>query len=638
MLFRQHERTARQSTLRLLALFALVLVGLLLAVNGVLALIYLVTFPFARGFPIYFWQTNCALVLLFVLGGCWVETSRLRAGGAHVARQAGGREAQVSAGGEMGQLERRFANVVQEMSLASGHHGVPAAWVLPKDDAINAFAAGWDEDDAVVAVTRGALERLTRADLQGVVAHEFSHLVHGDARLNMRLIGLVWGLQMIWGLGLSLASPDENGRRGFGTLFGFGLMAVGSLGWAAGRLLQAAVSRQREFLADASAVKYTRLVDGLGGALRKIADQQMQGRATLQSAYITSMTHLLLSSRGASGGWSALWHTHPPLAERLRRLYGHEELPLDAPVLSVDPGEAEPLMRLAPALPADSARAPNAAMHVAAAGDAVPEAHRYDAMQLPASFDDKARERDALARSEHWHGPGEWQAAMLALALPAALDAPQRDAAWQRASAGLNVASAVQTEVAALGPAARRHVFAALAKRAHSAVPAQRRVLRRALLQRWRALPQTPATQWRALAIVLLMGDERRLSARGVQAASLQREAAAAHAATRLLARALGATPDAAQAWYNAATRALIEAGAPAPRGPAAGLAPATRLDPLQLALRVRRIGPMQRPLLVWAWLHALQASGLDDHAAAEEALHQACLVLDVPVPERLAT
>jgi Zn-dependent protease with chaperone function len=647
MRFRQHERTARQSTLRLLALFALVLVGLLLAVNTVLALIYWITFPFARGFPIYFFETNCALVLLFVLGGCWVESVRLRGGGAHVARLAGGREAQVSGGGELAQLERRFANVVQEMSLASGHAGgPPAAWVLPKDDAINAFAAGWDGEDAVVAVTRGALERLTRAELQGVVAHEFSHLVHGDTRLNMRLIGLVWGLQMIWGLGVSLSEPGEDGRRGFGTLFGVGLMAVGSLGWAAGRLLQAAVSRQREFLADASAVKYTRLVDGLGGALRKIADQQMQGRAALQSAYVSSLTHLLLSSRGASGAWRAMWHTHPPLAERLRRLYGRDVLPVAAPVLDVDPGDAEPLMALAARVPATppargTAHKPTH-LHTEpdSAGDDIPDAHRHDAMQLPSSFDAGAREQEALARIEHWHGPGEWQAAMLALALETMgdveQDADSLQAAWVNATRDLAVAAAVQNEIRALGPNTRRQVFAILIRRANDATPAHRRVLRKALMQRWSALPASPATQWRMLAIALLLGDARRARSRGALRRSLEQQAGAAHAATLLLARALGALPDAAQSWQNAAARALVKAGAAAARGPAAGLAPSTSTRSLQLALRVRRIGPMQRPQLVRAWFRGVERSRLADHAGTGDALHLACLVLDVPPPESL--
>jgi len=628
MLFRQHAQTARQSTLRLLGLFALAVVGLLVAVNAVLALIYAVTFPFLRGFPAYFFETNTALVLLFVLGGCWIESMRLRGGGAHVARLAGGREAQVSAGGDMGLLERRFANVVQEMAIASGHVVVPAAWVLPKDDAINAFAAGWGGEDAVVAVTRGALERLTRAELQGVVAHEFSHLVHGDTRLNMRLVGLVWGLQMIWGLGLSMWEPDDAGRRGFGALFGLGLMAVGALGWAAGRLLQAAVSRQREFLADASAVKYTRLVDGLGGALRKIADQQLQGRAGLQSAHTSSLAHLLLAHRGAAGGWRALWHTHPPLAERLRRLYGHEVLPVTADVVSIEGDEGEALMRIAPALPLDAA--PRAA-------DASPDAHRHDALQVPASFDAQAREHEALDRIGRWHGPGEWQAAMLALALER--DAPElegRWAAWHAASADLSVAASVRREIEALGAAARRQVFTLLMLRARSMSRAQRRQLWRALMQRWTQLPPADTARWRALALGLLLG-ERWPPSQTAGVASLAQHAAAAHAATSQLAQALGAAPDARRAWLNAAARLLAEFGAFAPRGPSAGLAPATPLhNDLQLALRARRVAPMQRPLLLRAWLLAAEQSGLAAHEGTGDALHLACLVLDLPMPESL--
>ena len=629
MRFRQHERTAQQSTLRLLILFGLVLVGLLLAVNVVLALIFWLTIPYARGYPTLFFETNCALVLLFVLGGCWVETVRLREGGAHVARMAGGREAQLSAGGELGLLERRFANTVQEMAIAAGHSGVPAAWVLPKDDAINAFAAGWDERDALIAVTRGALERLTRAELQGVVAHEFSHLVHGDTRLNMRLIGLVWGLQMIWGLGVSLWEPDSEGRRGPGTLFGLGLMAVGSLGWAAGRLLQAAVSRQREFLADASAVKYTRVVDGLGGALRKIADQQMHNRGALQSSNTSSLAHLLLSNRGASGGWRALWHTHPPLAERLHRLYGHEVLPLAAQVLAVDMDAVEPVMQLAPALPVYAE---------ANQANARPEAERHDALQNPASFDAAAREQEALARIDRWHGPGEWQAAMLALALD--FDATNREpawAAWHAATADLSVATAVHAEVEALGATARRQVFALLTQRALAATTAQRHRLRLALMQRWRTLPPTPARQWRALALALLLGARVRAASTRLVHSGLAEHAVAAHAATHLLAQTFGASPEACRNWHHAATLALIEMEVATPRGPAAGLAPATPWCTFYLALRLRRVSPMQRPLLMRAWLIAAEQGSLLAHAGCGDALHVACLLLDVPVPEALA-
>ena len=635
MRFRQHQQAATQSTLRLLGLFGAVLIGLMLAVNAVLALIYHVTFPFAHGYPAYFFETNTALVLLFVLGGCWIETLRLREGGVHVARLAGGREAQISGGGELAALERRFANVVQEMAIASGHSGgqagTPAAWVLPKDDAINAFAAGWGGDDAVVAVTRGALERLTRAELQGVVAHEFSHLVHGDTRLNMRLVGLVWGLQMVWGLGCSLWAPSEEGRRGPGALFGLGLMAVGALGWAAGRLLQAAVSRQREFLADASAVKYTRIVDGLGGALRKIADQQARHVAALSSSHAASLAHLLLAHRSAAAGWRALWHTHPPLAERLRRLYGHEVLPLAAEMQPPpDDDENAMLMRMAPALPPGAGAAGGMT-------DATPEAHRHDALQVPTSFGAAAREADALARIERWHGPGEWQAAMLALAVEAeAPGAAGRWAAWRDATADLGVAAAVGREIETLGAPARRRAFELLLQRARAAPPPQRRRARRELLRRWPAELRSPAGQWRALAIGLMLRPSQPHGSSAVAAGSLARQTAAAHAATWLFATTLRVADDVCQAWRHAAAAALAEMGASAPRGPAAGLAPATPVRPWLLALRVRHLAPMQRPLLVRAWLLATEQGGLAGDADAGDALHLACLTLDVPVPQAL--
>ena len=651
MRFRQHERTARHSTLRLMLLFGLVVLGLLGAVNGVLALIYKLLVPFASGYPTLFFETNSALVLLFVLGGCWVETMRLREGGAHVARMAGGREAQLSAGGALGALERRFANTVQEMAIAAGHatapdgqrRAAPAVWVLPKDDAINAFAAGWGADDAVIAVTRGSLERLTRAELQGVVAHEFSHLVHGDTRLNMRLVGLVWGLQMVWGLGVSLWEPDDLGRRNVGAPFGLGLMAVGSLGWAAGRLLQAAVSRQREFLADASAVKYTRAVDGLGGALRKIAEQQMHGRAALASAHTASLAHLLLAHRGAAGGWRALWHTHPPLAERLRRLYGREVLPLAAPVLAVDANDAEPLMASVALVP--SPPSPPSHAHAASAtstADALSEAERHDALQNPASFDALAREQEALARVERWHGPGEWQAAMLALAIPPPT-LPAGDgaasasswAAWQAATADIAVAAGVRQEIEALGPAARRRVFELLVQRACSAPHSLRRALHRSLRRRWQRLPAAPSLQWRALALALL------LSRPAVRRSAAPKEPlpgrpAAAHAATLLLSQCLGASAPRAQAWRTAAAATLAGYGAAAPRGPGLGLAPATQPQPLRSALRLRQLSAMQRPLLLRAWLLASASSGLSDHAGTADALHLACLLLELPVPQAL--
>ncbi|HSM21942.1 MAG TPA: M48 family metalloprotease, partial [Rubrivivax sp.] len=496
MRFRRHQEAAAAASTRLLLLFVAVVLATVVAVNALLYLAWLVTVPMASRLPALFFETNTALVLLFVLGGSWVESLALREGGAHVARLAGARPAQTAGHADVQRLERRFVNVVQEMALAAGTRP-PAAWVLARDDAINAFAAGWAADDAVIAVTRGALERLTRAELQGVVAHELSHLVHEDTRLNMRLIGLVWGLQMVHGFGRTLAASDEQGRRGPGVLFGLALIVVGWVGWLAGRVLQASVSRQREFLADASAVKYTRLVDGIGGALRKIAGENPPGRPARHPA---SLSHLWLAapSAPAVAAWRQWLATHPPLAERLRRLYGRPVPALAAEVLAAVDDEPMPpadaaapvaaaLSGFAPRLPpaarmargsaaaarmgttADAAspiprdtttadpvgpataRTARARQHAAAHTPGPSEASRFDATQHPDRSSAAEREAEALQRIGHWHSRGERHTALLALLIVDEGAAPWP--AWRAATAAWPAAEAVRTEVQALGPA-----------------------------------------------------------------------------------------------------------------------------------------------------------------------------------------
>ncbi len=648
MKFRRHQEAARQSTTHLLVLFVLVVIGLVLAVNLVLAAIYWLTVPFARGLPNFFIETNSGLVLLFVLGGCWVESMRLHRGGPHVAELAGARPVHTGGHDEASRRERRFANVVQEMALASGQRPPPQAWVLPRDDAINAFAAGWTAEDSVVAVTRGALERLTRAELQGVVAHEFSHIVHGDTRLNMRLVGLVWGLQMIWGLGVSLWSADEQGRRHAGALFGLGLMAVGSLGWLAGRLLQAAVSRQREFLADASAVKYSRHVDGLGGALCKIADQQARRIRGLASAHAASLAHLLLSGDAQPArSWRHWLATHPTLSERLTRLYGHalpdDELLLAADVVPLDAAEPDeapalPLSRMARVQSGDAGGLE--ADHRAAPREKPedPEAHRHDAMQVPAFHDAGAREREALERIARWHGPGEWQAGMLALFIAGDTSAgvAGRWRAWEAAIADLSVGAAVKAEIDALGTRQRRRVFDQLLERGAAAPPATRRRLWRAWAKRWREMEgpsrHAPPRTWRALAIRHGLGVPHAGPARG----TLVSHAAAVHAATRQIVRCFGLAAEEERTWLAHALAGLQALDLPPPRGPAAGLAPTVNERTVLRALRVRRLSPMQRPLLLRAWVEAAQATGILDRGQTADALQMACAALQLPLPEAL--
>ena len=331
-MFFEAQEQARAQTLRLLVLFGLAVLALVLAVNGALALTWRLVSPGFSGYPAWFFTVNTAVTLLFVLGGWWLETSALQAGGAALARQAGAREAWPASR----EAEQRLCNIVSELAIAASMKA-PQAMVLPHVSSINAFAAGWNESDAIVAVTQGALERLTRDQLQGLLAHEFSHLREGDTRLNMRLAGMVQGLEMVFNLGQRMCEPDDDGNRTALALPGFAIMTTGSLGWLAGRALKAAVARQREFLADARAVQFTRSREGLGGVLRKVAAEQAgAGRRQGGVAYHLhpAVRHMLLVSADAQNQWFA---SHPPLAERIRRIYGRP-----MPALSKSSGDELP--------------------------------------------------------------------------------------------------------------------------------------------------------------------------------------------------------------------------------------------------------------------------------------------------------
>ncbi|MCB2018056.1 MAG: M48 family metalloprotease [Hydrogenophaga sp.] len=329
MLIFESQRDARDQTWRLLLAFGLTVLLLVVAVNAALALVVGLSWVFwvpGASFPRYFVEVNTAMTLVFVLGGWWIESSRLSKGGEALAQQMGARRTQPGTHFN----EQRFAHIVDEMAIASGMKR-PLAMVLARDQGINAFATGWDESDAVVAVTAGALDYLNRDELQGLVAHEFSHIHEGDTRLNMRLVGMVFGLEMVFRMGQDLLPSDPRDRNLFLALIGLALMVVGWLGWVAGHALQAAVSRQREFLADARAVQWTRNRDGLGGVLRKVMTQRDQGEVFRSVG--SAVQHLLLV--GTEDGRMAHWFdAHPPIEERVRRIYGRrmQSLPLtDSP-------------------------------------------------------------------------------------------------------------------------------------------------------------------------------------------------------------------------------------------------------------------------------------------------------------------
>lgn len=244
------------------------------------------------------------------------RSATLSKGGARVAQMLGGTEVRTDSSDPS---QQRLINIVEEMSIASGVP-VPDIFVLSAEPGINAFAAGLTHADAAVAVTRGALERLNRAELQGVIAHEFSHILNGDMRINQRLVGLSFGILVLSLVGRWMLRSTRFMHRGRGkggsiaVMLGLALTVIGAIGLFFSRLIKAAVSRQRELLADASAVQFTREPTALAGALKKIGGYT----ANLSAVDSEEVAHMLFGTGSAAfRGWFA---THPPLVERIRAL------------------------------------------------------------------------------------------------------------------------------------------------------------------------------------------------------------------------------------------------------------------------------------------------------------------------------
>ncbi len=259
------------------------------------------------------------LTSLLIAGATLYKTARLASGGGRVASDLGGT---LVAPDVKDPLRRRLRNVVEEMAIASGVP-VPEIYVLEAESGINAFAAGYAPGDAAIAVTRGALELLDRDELQGVIGHEFSHILNGDMRLNIRLMGILFGIMVLGLIGRMILRGTRHvsvgSRRGRGApvvlLIGLGLTVIGWIGVLMARLIKASVSRQREFLADASAVQFTRQTDGIAGALKKIGGYH--GGSAITSADPEEVAHMLF---GAGSRLRGAFATHPPLVERIQAL------------------------------------------------------------------------------------------------------------------------------------------------------------------------------------------------------------------------------------------------------------------------------------------------------------------------------
>jgi len=346
--FFEQQAVARRQSRWLLLLFMLAVAAIVVAVNGVvlLALGFLsfdagtASVPFAelvrQKWPTFL--TIAVISVLFILLASLFKMASLRAGGGQVARQLGGTLVDSST---QDRLKRRLYNVVEEISLASGVP-VPEVYVLDQESGINAFAAGFTPSDAAVAVTRGALEKLDRNELQGVIAHEFSHILNGDMRINIRLMGTLFGILLLALIGRRILlhshfvgrSRDKGGAVVI--LLAVGIMIVGYIGLFFGRWIKAAVSRQREYLADAASVQFTRDPDGISGALKKIA---VYGNSSYLDADTEEVSHMLFGD----GRRMRFFSTHPPLEQRISR---------------VDPGfRPEDLTRLAVELNRERERA-----------------------------------------------------------------------------------------------------------------------------------------------------------------------------------------------------------------------------------------------------------------------------------------
>ena len=327
--FFENQHLARRNTKILVLLYVLAVAGVILAVDLVLAGIYASNIEWQHAGRELTWATRLRMVpkalylwgaigtglVIFAVSG-W-HILQLSSGGKAVAEMVGARRVTSDT---RDPLERRLVNVVEEMSIASGVR-VPAVYVMEGEAGINAFAAGYDTSDSVVAVTRGTLETLNRDELQGVMAHEFSHILHGDMRLNIRMIGILAGIVFIGSIGeFILRSQRGSDSKGAAPLIigGLALLVIGYIGLFFARIIKAAVSRQREFLADASSVQFTRNPDGIAGALDQIGASS--AGALISNRHAEDLSHMFFG-QGIQVRLSSLFDTHPPLAERIARVH-----------------------------------------------------------------------------------------------------------------------------------------------------------------------------------------------------------------------------------------------------------------------------------------------------------------------------
>jgi Zn-dependent protease with chaperone function len=599
--FFEHQEAARRNTRVLVLLYALAVVAVVAAVTAVIAGVWL----YARAAdqpgppalaavpPALLWGGalgTLALILVVTL----VQSARLGGSGEAVARMAGARPVPAET---RDALERRLLNVVEEMAIAAGVR-VPKVYVMAGEPGINAFAAGTDTSNAVVAVTRGTLEALNRDELQGVVGHEFSHILHGDMRLNIRMIGVLAGIVFIGSIGrFAMHATGRGGgrRQGAAAVFaaGLALFIIGYTGLFFARLIKASIARQREFLADASSVQYTRNPEGIAGALDQI--RASARGALIEGRSAEELSHMYFGE-SVKLWLSGIFATHPPLEERIRR---------------VQPGfvPSQYRSRRAPAAPqpaAEDARRRKAAEGVLAtavlgsqAWGRTPQASAELVGALDAQKVDRAqRLLDKLpeAQREALHHPQKAKAAVLDLLRPR-VEGPRPDVALH-----LPLVDLALPALKALGETERKEFLAAVEGviRADQRVSLHEFVL--LTLLRHQLAPGAP-----------VKGGKRIEALREESLALLSLIAHAGHADTA--------------AAFNAGIAQLgLREAALLPRDRITPEAAGEALD------RLRALAPLAKALLVKAMFAVATADGTIRLGEAE-LLRLAGAVLDCPLP-----
>ena len=330
MTFFDNQVRAKNNTIILVATYVVCVALIVLAVYFALLVVFQVGVTSSESrtasFTLHWWNPElfgwtAFCVLALILGGSAFKSSQLSQGGKVVAEMLGGTPVLSNTNDP---FEKRLLNVVEEMAIASGLP-VPRVYLLSGEGSINAFAAGFSTKDAVIGITSGAIRTLNRAELQGVVAHEFSHILNGDMRLNLRLVGILFGILLLFVIGRGILrftprSRSRNRDKGGAAivLFGLALMIIGYIGAFFAKIIQSAVCRQREFLADASAIQFTRNPDGIGGALMKIGGWSASSQ--IDAAQAQEVSHFFFAD-GMIKSFFNLFATHPPLKERLGRIF-----------------------------------------------------------------------------------------------------------------------------------------------------------------------------------------------------------------------------------------------------------------------------------------------------------------------------